>query len=505
LVQVRSSVLASTADHGIRQRGLAYRGCSAALAAIMTLSGCSAANSVKNSLFGAPSSPAAGTPGQVTGFLGGVVADEPRAALAAREVLSGGGNATDAAVALAFAITVTLPSRAGLGGGGGCIAFSSGSDGAPHNAPGDVPNAVLFMPEAPKNVAGSDRPAAVPMLARGMYALHARYGSRPFETLVVPAEQMARFGVPASRAFVRDIAVVAGPLSEDAGAGAVFTRNGQPLAEGALLQQPDLSTTLAQIRIAGVGDLYQGALGRRLTDAAAQVHGTFTLADLRAAIPKVLPALTVPAGGGDMAAFLPPPTDGGLAAAASFQALLGHPTALDAARARGLGAATRWRQGGADAKAILAGSVPAPDLPPLPASTSFATLDRNGNAVVCSLTMGNLFGTGRMAPGTGVLLAASPGAIPPPLLSSALLYNPNLQSIRAAIAASGQEAAPLAAAVGLVQSLSDHNIPAAPMPAAAPDPGRLNIIDCTRYLPGESNSCNWAVDPRGAGLAVGSN
>jgi gamma-glutamyltranspeptidase/glutathione hydrolase len=39
----------------------------------------------------------------------------------------------------------------------------------------------------------------------------------------------------------------------------------------------------------------------------------------------------------------------------------------------------------------------------------------------------------------------------------------------------------------------------------APDPGRLNIINCPQYLPGNQNACGWATDPRGAGLAVGSN
>src|SRR5690349_7768473 len=78
------------------------------------LAGCDTISSAGESVFGASTGP--GTPGYVSGFLGGVAADEPEAALVGREVLSAGGTAADAAAAIGLAMSVTLPSRAGLGG-----------------------------------------------------------------------------------------------------------------------------------------------------------------------------------------------------------------------------------------------------------------------------------------------------------------------------------------------------------------------------------------------------
>ena len=43
------------------------------------------------------------------------------------------------------------------------------------------------------------------------------------------------------------------------------------------------------------------------------------------------------------------------------------------------------------------------------------------------------------------------------------------------------------------------------MEQPVPDPGRANVIECNRLLPSEEGSCGWATDPRGAGLAIGSN
>jgi gamma-glutamyltranspeptidase/glutathione hydrolase len=179
---------------------------------------------------------------------------------------------------------------------------------------------------------------------------------------------------------------------------------------------------------------------------------------------------------------------------------------LDGANARALGVATAWRQGGGDAQVLLTASPPpAPGLPNLPASTSFATLDRDGNAVVCAVSLNNLFGTGRIAPGTGIVLAASAAVTPPPLLSAALDYNGNVHAFHALTAGTGQAGAPVAAASTLVQALSVRGSFGEAQMSLAPEPGRVNVIGCPGYLPDDSASCGWATDPRGAGLAIGSN
>ncbi len=467
----------------------------AVLALLAFLPSCSTLDKVSNSVFGP--GPQRGTPGYVAGFLGGVASDEPRATLAGREVLASGGTAGDAAVAVALTLAITLPSRAGLGGGGACLAYASGEK----TASGGVPDAIMFVPPAASGGGGGDRPAAVPMLARGLYLLSARYGSLRFESLVSSAEQLARLGVPVSRALAKDLRVVATPLFADPSARAVFGNNGVPLTEGQILREPGLAATLAQIRVAGVGDMYLGSLAQRIAQASQSVGGPISTIDLRNGLPKLMAPL-VRDYGNDKVAFLPPPADGGLAAEAAFNVLAKSPEAVPAANALALAVAARWRAGGVAADSLLASQdLTAAGNTDYPASTSFVTMDRNGNAVACALTMNNLFGTGRILPGLGFIPAASPSAVQPALLSAGLVWNNNIKAFRAAAAASGQSAAPVSVATGLINTLRTYQ----PMSVPVPDPGRLNIIVCSDYLPGENGRCGWATDPRGDGLAMGAN
>jgi gamma-glutamyltranspeptidase/glutathione hydrolase len=452
---------------------------------------CSTVERISDSVFGGGPKP--GQPGYVKGFLGEIVADEPRAAQVGKDVLSAGGTAADAAAAVGLSLAVTLPSRAGLGGGGACIAYTIDRK----KPAGGVPEAIMFVSPPVRSVGGGDRPAAVPMLARGLYLLHARHGKLPFATLIGTAEQLARSGVSVSAALERDLVLVAGPLFADPAARAVFGPGGTPLAQGQALAQPGLVATLAQLRVSGVGDLYQGALARRIDESSPSAGVPIGLNDLRAGLPAIAAPVIVPYGD-DKVAF--PPTEGGAAAAAAFMTLKGQPADTQGALARSLAAAERWRAGGANSDQILNGPLAAAAVTPLyPASTTFATLDADGNAVVCAVTMNNLFGTGRMVPTLGFLAAASPASVTPPLLAAGLAWNENVRAFHAEAGGSGQAGAGLAAAVALSNSLRSGN----PMDTTVPDPGRANVISCGRYLPGSRSSCAAAADPRESGLAVG--
>jgi gamma-glutamyltranspeptidase/glutathione hydrolase len=475
------------------------RSTAALLAVSMTLSGCGFVN---RQLFGAGPAPAtsptvSGPPPAV--WSGAVVADEPVAAEVARSILAQGGTAADAATALAFTLMVTLPSRASLGGGGACLAFApTVKSGKKVGA-----TAILFVPPAAGG--GGSRPAAVPMTPRGMLLLQAIYGVKPIDQLVAPAQRLAQLGVPVSQAFENDLAVVSGPLFADPVARSVFgDASGAPLKVGALMTQPDLANTLNQMRLRDVVDLYQGRLAQEMIAASSMAGSPISAEDLAAAVPTQLAPLTRPTAGNQVS-FLPPPADGGLAAYGAFSRLRAVRGDFDGAQATALSLATAWRGGidGQDPQALLAAQdLPAGNLPHLAASTSFVVADQFGGAVACALTMNNLFGTGRIAPGTGVLLAASPAHAQVPLLSAALVWNRPTNAFRAAISGSGQEGAPLAVAVATDNALRhggrDIGVP-------VPEPGRANAIGCPDFVPGSFKSCLWVTDPRGAGVATGRN
>lgn len=435
-------------------------------------------------LAGCGKPPETGLIGAVEGFGGAVAADEPRAVLVARDVLSANGTAADAAVALYFALSVTLPSSAGLGGGGICIVHDPKEEG---EAPETV--ALDFLPRA----APAGR-VALPGNVRAMAALHARYGRMRWGQLVSAAENLASGGTPASRALARELATAGDLLLADPDVARIFTRSdGKLIEEGDNLRQPELGNVLSQIRLNGAGEFYAGAIARNIAAEAEAMGAPLSVDVLRGVVPEFRDTVKVEFGD-HVLHFAPPPAAGGLVAA-QFAAMLteGHdwdsvseeekPHLFAEASKRAFAERTRWMQPGGgttEDTAQLASAThaeqlmasydasrptavdsfdpPPAGIPENPWATSFVVADRDGFAVACNVTMNTLFGAGRMVPGTGVLLAPAPNArgIGFISLGPVILANENTGGFVFAAAASGGPTAATAIISVLLQAAIDE-------------------------------------------------
>ncbi|MBB4315078.1 gamma-glutamyltransferase [Roseospira marina] len=411
-----------------------------------------------------------GVVGYVEGFSGAIVTDEPRAALVARDVLSAGGTAADAAVALSLALTVTLPSSAGLGGGGVCLVVD-------RDAENDLRvEALDFLPNAPAGPPGPEGAVAVPAMPRGLYALHARAGVLRWESLVIPAETLARAGFPASRALASEVQAVGGAPP------GMLRGGGASLGEGQRLQNLDLARALGQVRV-GPGEFHAGAIAREMTAAAGQQGHTLTAEAVRDWRPVWRPVLRRDYGS-HIDAFAPvPDSAAGLADAWA---------AMDDPDDRPDG------PGGALA--------PLPDLSESQrgrGATAFAVADSYGGAVTCALTLNRPFGTGQPLAGLGFPLVPLPDARSPDLALMTRV-NANSKVILGAVAAAGGAARDAALQAGLPALKGDVGAREAVADVRAGGLGRalVNVIDCPDGLPRAPESCSVAVDPRGAGLAL---
>ncbi len=123
-----------------------------------------------------------------------VVGDESNSVLIGREVLNNNGTAVDAAIAMSFALNVTLPSHASIGGGGACMIYRE-------ERLDEATKKSAFMEVIDfQNLADG-----TPMMLKGLNLMFATYGTKPWGSLVGPAEKLARFGFTPSRAFQNDI------------------------------------------------------------------------------------------------------------------------------------------------------------------------------------------------------------------------------------------------------------------------------------------------------------
>ncbi len=218
------------------------------------------------------------------GRRGAVGSNHPQATLAGLDVLRAGGNAVDAAVAVALALGVCEPSSSGLGGDG----FYHVHDAAKGTARVFNGSGVAPLGATAESYAGGiptwgPRSVSVPGLLAGVAAMHAALGSRPWAGLVAPAIALAREGFAATHIYCRGLGEHRERLAADPRSATTFL--GKQL--GDLVVQADLARTLEEIAADGAESFYRGRLAVRLA-AAMQAQGVaITRADLQGFAPEV--------------------------------------------------------------------------------------------------------------------------------------------------------------------------------------------------------------------------
>ena len=199
-----------------------------------------------------------------TGRAAMVVSGAPLASEVGRDILRQGGNAVDAAVAVGFALAVVHPEAGNLGGGGfmvirtreGLVRSLDYRETAPAAATRDM-YADTAGGAADRSLTG-DLSAGVPGSVAGLVEAQRQMGRLPLAAVIAPAIRLAREGFTIDRYRSESIRGDSARLVNFPASRAAFLPGGRPPAPGEVLRQPDLATTLEAIRDHGADGFYRG-------------------------------------------------------------------------------------------------------------------------------------------------------------------------------------------------------------------------------------------------------
>ena len=377
---------------------------------------------------------------------GMVATQHPIATEVGLEILKQGGNAIDAAVAVGFALAVVLPRAGNLGGGGFMVLHKDAKTSAidyreiaPQAAHRDMylnTNGEVDAMEFNQ----SYNSVGVPGTVAGLLFALEKYGTMKSEKVIAPAIRLAEEGFPVSHDLAYVLEKYAERLQRCPDTKKIFYKADSFYKAGDLLVQKDLAWSLSQISKKGTKGFYKGELASRIIEGIQANGGIMTKKDLK----KYQVKETAPVWGqyrDHKIASMPPPSSGGVHLIQMMNMLEGydlksleHNSAETvhlmteamrlayADRSEHLGDPAFWSVPieGIISKAYAAelskninpNQATDSDLvkPGQPQdyeseeTTHFSVVDKHGNAVSNTYTLNFSFGTGLIAPGTGILL-----------------------------------------------------------------------------------------------------
>ncbi|MBA2525852.1 MAG: gamma-glutamyltransferase [Pyrinomonadaceae bacterium] len=378
------------------------------------------------------------------------------------DVMKRGGNAVDAAIAVAFALAVSYPAAGNLGGGGFmmirmrngktvAIDYREMAPAAAHRNVYLDKEGNLLKGEGSSTV--GYRASGVPGTVAGMELALKRYGSGKltWSQLLEPARRLAAEGFPMGHILARSLRGN-DYLSTYPETRRIFLRDGNFYNDGELFRQPELAATFARLQRTGPKEFYQGQTARLIVEDMKRHNGLITMEDMRAYVAKEREPLSGSYRGYEILS-MPPPSSGGAVLLEMLNILEGfdlakhdwassdrHHLTVEAMR-RAFADRAEY-MGDADfVKVPVAGLIDKAyadrlrkTIRPDRASTSeevsagrptgyeseetthFTVVDAQGNAVANTYTLNDSFGSGVVAKGTGIVLnnemddfAAKPG------------------------------------------------------------------------------------------------
>src|SRR5882724_851503 len=259
----------------------------------------------------------------VRGAHGMVATDETLGSQVGVDILKRGGNAVDAAVAVAFALAVVEPAAGNIGGGGfmlirladGKTTFFDYREVAPGKATRDMYIGKDGKLDEEASVIGY-KSVAVPGTVAGLELVLKNYGTMKLADVMAPAIRLAEVGFGVSAKLAHELEHQRLGLEKFPASQRIFLNGGKMWKAGDMVKQPELAATLKRIAKNGASEFYRGETARMLVDEMAKNGGLITLEDLanyKVKVREVLHAKYKNGGHNWEVLTAPPPSSGGVA------------------------------------------------------------------------------------------------------------------------------------------------------------------------------------------------
>ena len=383
-------------------------------------------------------------PGDVAADHAMVASAHPAASAVGVEILRQGGNAVDAAVAVAFALSMAEPNASGVGGGGFMLVKMAGQ--APvmidyrETAPAKASAEYYYAQGTDFNKRTEEGPDAVgvPGLVAGAALALEKYGTMSLARVLAPAIRLCREGIAVSPKLNGMIVDNLEKIQRYPAAAAIYLPDGLPLEPGSVLKNEDLAATLERIAAEGPAAFYDGPVAEAMAAELGRFGGVFEAGDLKAYQAKLRPPVSGNYRGWDIFSASPPTGGGthviellnimegfdvkglGRGSARLLHLLAeamkmtfadkavnsGDPdfVAVPAATFTDKAYAAKLRERIREGQARFDYAPPSLTVPERESTSHLSVADEHGNVVALTQSINSFFGSGIVVPGTGVLL-----------------------------------------------------------------------------------------------------